>query len=339
MFDNLEIFGHAIEADYVLVAGVVALFALLFGIKFAFKLIGRLFQLWQAAREVVLNGGELDDATRAHVIAAFDLLPDEDILGYRRRRFLFAPDQSLVVTQKRVSLDHALGPITFPISEIGDRSFPGVRGGRFVVGPFEIRLHGRNDGKNYGGMIVNVMGGPDTIKLTNIITGAIARHGDDAADERVPRQTVNLEEKGMDNILYLVIPAVPIIIGIALLAVTWSQFSQSRERLARGKVVIGKIVGYEEKRDYEEGTNSYYPRIHFTDAEGNARAYISDVGGMKSYDIGAEVKILYDPGSNDVAIKSFKNLYLAPLLFGFLGAVFFGFGAFLALMIRSGVLR
>ena len=142
----------------------------------------------------------------------------------------------------------------------------------------------------------------------------------------------------MNGIFYLIIPSVPMIIGIVLLALTWRQFSRSRKRLARGKVVIGEVVGYEEKHDYEEGTNAYYPRVHFTDAEGNSRAFISDVGGRKSYDIGAEVKILYDPESNDVAIKSFKDLYLVPLLLGFLGAIFFGSGAILVLMIRSGFL-
>ena len=143
----------------------------------------------------------------------------------------------------------------------------------------------------------------------------------------------------MNSAFYVVIPAVPIIIGIALLWATWSQFSQSRERLERGKVVIGEVVGYEEKYDYDEGSNAYYPRVHFTDAEGNSRAYISDVGGMKSYDIGEEVEILYDPESNDVAIKSFKDLWMAPLLFGILGLAFFGVGAMLALMIRSGFLE
>ena len=143
----------------------------------------------------------------------------------------------------------------------------------------------------------------------------------------------------MEGIFYLIIPSVPTIIGIALLALTWSQFSRSRKRLARGKVVIGEVVGYEEKRDYEEPTHAYYPRVHFTDAEGNSRAYISDVGGRKSYDIGAEVKILYDPENNDVAIKSFKDLYLGALLSGFLGAIFLGFGAMLNVMIRSGFLE
>ena len=60
----------------------------------------------------------------------------------------------------------------------------------------------------------------------------------------------------MQGIFYLIIPSVPTIIGIALLALTWSQFSQSRKRLARGKVVIGEVVGYEEKRDYEEPTHA-----------------------------------------------------------------------------------
>ena len=142
----------------------------------------------------------------------------------------------------------------------------------------------------------------------------------------------------MDDSLYLIIPSVPLIIGFALLALAYSQFSRSRKRLARGKIVTGKIVGFEEKYDYEDGTNASYPHVDFTDAEGNSRSYISNVGGRKSYDIGAEVKILYDPENNDVAIKSFKNLYLGGILLGLLGAVFFGFGTMMALMIRSGFL-
>ena len=140
----------------------------------------------------------------------------------------------------------------------------------------------------------------------------------------------------MDGFIFMAIPAVPLIVGIALLALTWSQFSQSRDRLARGQVAIGTVVGYEEKHDLEEGTNAFYPHVNFTDAQGNSRGFISSVGGMKSYDIGAEVEVLYDPETSDVVIKSFKELYLSSLILGVLGAVFCGIGVVLALLVRSG---
>lgn len=148
--DNFKIFIDDINPVFLLVAFAVALWVLGYVVTTAFKLIGRLFRLWQASREVVLNGDELDDATREHLIAAFDLLPDEDILGYRRRRFVFAPDESLIVTQKRISLDQALGPTALLIPETFESKIRYIPDGRFVVGPFEIAWHGRKEGNTYG---------------------------------------------------------------------------------------------------------------------------------------------------------------------------------------------
>lgn len=342
LLDKFKIFIDDVDPVFLLVAFAVALWVLGYVVTTAFKLIGRLFHLWQAAREVVLNGDELDDATREHLIAAFDLLPDEDILGYRRRRFVFAPDESLIVTQKRISLDQALGPTTLLIPETFENKIIYVPDGRFVVGPFEIAWYGRKEGNAYGRVAVNVMGGRNLTKLVKIITDAIARHRNDAADERVPRRGVIHQSRKSrpfisERLIYKIIPAVPMIVGLGLFAMTWGEVSQSLERLAASEAVPGNVIGYERIYDDDEQEHAYYPTVRFIDRDGDTRTFTSSIGGMKIYQVGEEVEVLHDREDPlKAVINSFWELYLAALIMGFMGAAFFGVGIALAKLVRSG---
>ena len=188
-------------------------------------------------------------------------------------------------------------------------------------------------------MTFEIIGRRGSKKFDDIISRAMDGHADTEPDARIPRQTVTVKKR-MDESYKYIIPAVPMIIGVILFAITWSQLSETWDRLARGQIAIGKITGYEDKYDYDEGAMAFYPVVRYSLAQGGFSAFTSSVGGTQSYDIGEEVTVIYDPADpENAAIKSFKVLYLAAILTGFLGLVCFGFGAMMALMIRSGFLE
>ena len=238
------------------------------------------------------------------------------------------------MTQQRIACDGSVGRVVLPLHEIGNRTYPDT-----PIGLYGFGLFGREGDKFYGGMEFEVIGRRGARKFDDIISRAMDGRADVERDARIPRQMAKVKKR-MEISFYVVIPAVPAIIGVILFTVTWSQISQTRDRLARGRVTIGKVVGYEDRYDYDEGTTDFYPIVEYSLAQGGLSTFTSSTGGMKSYDIGAQVEVLYDPAyPENAVIKSFKELYLAAILTGFLGAVFVGFGVMIALMIRSGFLK
>jgi hypothetical protein len=325
-------FATTLDPDIELAIGVAALLAVLIGIQYGFKGLGWLLRLWQAARETVLTGAELDEATRARLIAQFDLLPEEEILAFRYRRFFTTSNQSVIVTQKRISQVGAGGPVTVRVPEIRDRSFPGVSSGRFVVGPFEIKLQG-----GPALMFINVMGGGDASKLRRIIEGVIARHGNDDADERVPQQSIPLKTREGRGIFW-VVAGVPMVVGICLLALGWRALSPALDGLGSGEIVAGKVVGYERRYDTNSQDHAFYPTVQFTGRDGISRTFTSPVGGMKIYDVGQDVEVLQDRDEpTKASINSFWDLYLVPAIFAAMAAIFFALGIALVKLVRAGV--
>jgi len=334
-WQDIEIFGYVVEPFEYAIAAIAMVLVLLVNLKRLIGLVRFVFRPLQALRQVVLDGAELDGDTRRRLAAIFDLLPDEEILGYFHRRPLLSREQIVVLTQQRIACDRSVGRVVLPLHDIGNRTYPEDT----PKGLYGFGLYAREGDEYYGGMTFEVIGRRGGRKLDDIISRAMDRRADIERDARIPRQTIKVKKR-MEISFYVVIPAVPAIIGVILFAVTWSQISQTRDRLARGQVAIGKVIGYEDRYDYDEGTTDYYPVVEYSLAQGGPSTFTSSVGGMKSYDIGAEVEVLYDPAQpGNTVIKSFKELYLAAILFGLLGAVFFGFGAMMALMIRSGFLK
>ncbi len=334
VWQDIEIFGYVIEPFEYAAATVAVVLVLLATVKYPIRLLRFVFRQLPALRQVVRDGAELDGETRERLAAAFDLLPDEEILGYFHRRPLLSREQVVVLTQQRIACDRSVGRVVLPLHDIGNRTYPDTPSGLFGFG-----LYGREGDEYYGGMTFEVIGRRSARKFDDIISRAIERRADIERDARIPRQTVKVKKR-MEISFYVVIPAVPMIIGVILLAVTWSQISNSRDRLARGQTAIGNVIGYDDEYDYDEGATAFYPVVRFSLAQGGPSTFTSSVGGMKTYDIGDEVEVLYDPANPETAtIKSFKELYLAAILTGLLGAVFFGFGAMIALMIRSGFLK
>ena len=334
VYEDIEIFGYVIEPFEYAIAAVAVVLVLLVNIKFPIRLLRFMLRQLQALRQVVLDGAELDSDTRERLVAAFDLLPDEEILGYFHRRPLLSREQVVVLTQMRIACDRSVGRVVFPLHDIGNRTYPDTPRGLFGFG-----LYTREGDKFYGSMEFEVIGRRGAKKFDDIISHAMGRRADIERDARIPRQTVKVKKRMVFS-FYVIIPVVPAIIGVILFAVTWSQISQARERLARERVAIGKVIGYEDRYDYDEGTTAFYPIVEYSLAQGSPWTFTSSTGGMKFYDIGEEVEVLYDPAyPGKAVIKSFKELYLAAILTGFLGTVFFGFGAMTALMIRSGFLK
>lgn len=139
------------------------------------------------------------------------------------------------------------------------------------------------------------------------------------------------------RLVYKVIPAVPMIVGLGLFALTWGEVSQSLERLAASEVVPGNVIGYKRKYDHVEQEHAYYPTVRFIDRNGDTRTFTSSIGGMKTYQVGEEVEVLHDrKDSLKAVINSFWELYLGALILGFMGAVFCGAGIALAILTRSG---
>lgn len=125
------------------------------------------------------------------------------------------------------------------------------------------------------------------------------------------------------------------VIGFALLgAATW-MFLRTRAFIEQAMTTVGVVVELvEETRSGRDGNETYfYPVVRFQPASGDEIQFRSNVGSNPAgYRQGEQVPVLYDPAQPaEARIRSFFQLWLLPLVLGFIGAVFAIVGTGLAI--------
>lgn len=337
MPDEVVIFGFVIDPIWFLMAFI---FGALFGIKFAFHLLVRLIEFlrrrFQAWRQTVLDGGDLDGETAERLAAAYGLPPGEDILGVVHRRRGLTRQTSVLVTQRRIVRDAAAGRDSFPLRDIRAWGTPDGHAVRH-----EYAIQAESEDGFHGGMRFEIVGRPAIAKFSAILNAAMAGRGDHEPDETIPRQATHTRKKRMDaflnSLVWIAIPAVPMLLGAGLYWLAWSEWSLTRQQTANSIIVVGEVTGFDEKYDYDDGETAYFPQVRFNLVEGGTHTFTSRVGGMKNaYDIGEKVEVYYNVQAPEkAAIKSVRTDYVPILMFLGLGTVLIAVGAGLALLIRS----
>ncbi len=120
-------------------------------------------------------------------------------------------------------------------------------------------------------------------------------------------------------------------VGVGLLALTFYLYTQQVNFMkqaipAQGTVSDLSLGG--------EDNDVYFPSITFKSKEGELIHFTSNVGSNPpSHRVGETVEILYDPSDpNKAQINDTFELWLAPIITGFIGAIFtlIGLGSVIA---------
>lgn len=128
-----------------------------------------------------------------------------------------------------------------------------------------------------------------------------------------------------------IIKYVFLIIGLALLGGAFFLYQNKQTFLEKAITVKGTVTELLPSRS--DNSTTYKPVVSFTTKDGKQIQYTSSVSSNPpSYEVGETVEIFYDPADpHDANINGFASLWLAPLILGFIGTIFFliGFSFFL----------
>lgn len=116
------------------------------------------------------------------------------------------------------------------------------------------------------------------------------------------------------------------VIGLALLAGAGYLYQSKQTFLSQATQTEGVVVDLSLSRS--DNSDVYYPVVTFQTQSGESVQFKASVGSNPpSYEEGEKVEVLYDPAApKEAEINSFSSLYLAPLILGILGSVFFLIG-------------
>lgn len=115
-------------------------------------------------------------------------------------------------------------------------------------------------------------------------------------------------------------------IGLALLAGAFYFYQSKQAFIDRAVKVQGTVTALIPSRS--DNSTTYKPVVSYTTKEGKQIEFTSSVSSNPpSYHEGETVEIFYDPADPyDADINGFASLWLAPLILGILGTVFFLIG-------------
>jgi hypothetical protein len=121
-----------------------------------------------------------------------------------------------------------------------------------------------------------------------------------------------------------------ILLGIGAILLAIAAFLALREQsfLSRAESVTGSVTDFSMSSSSDSGT-SYCPVIEFTTKGGqDVRYYANVCSSPPAYDIGDQVKVIYDPQNpRQVQIENIWIEYLGALIVGGVGLPFFLLGA------------
>ena len=130
------------------------------------------------------------------------------------------------------------------------------------------------------------------------------------------------------RLVFLIFPAVGLLLFV-IGAVVWVR---TRRFVAESFRVAGTVVGLSARRGHKGGT-TYSPVVEFATREGVTRQFTDPVSSRPAgYSVGQRVEVLYHYRDHDRArLASTFRLYFVPALLGFMGLLFTGIGAIIAL--------
>lgn len=131
-----------------------------------------------------------------------------------------------------------------------------------------------------------------------------------------------------EKLVFLIFPAV----GLALLVIGVVVWVRTRRFVAESFRVGGTVVGLAARRGSKGGT-TYSPVVEFATREGAIRQFTDPISSRPAgYSVGQQVEVLYHYRDHDRArLASTFRLYFVPALLGFMGILFTGIGAVIAL--------
>lgn len=116
------------------------------------------------------------------------------------------------------------------------------------------------------------------------------------------------------------------IVGLALLIGAFFLYQNKKSFLEKAITVKGTVTELLPSRS--DNSTTYKPVVAFTTKDGKQIEYTSSISSNPpSYHKGEIVEIFYDPADPyDATINGFASLWLAPLILGIFGTVFFLIG-------------
>ena len=111
--------------------------------------------------------------------------------------------------------------------------------------------------------------------------------------------------------------------GLILLAIAGYLYVKEQSFLSRAETVTGTVVDLDLSSD-ADNTNTYCPVVEFTTKAGEpVRYYGSVCSNPPSYDIGAQVEVLYDPQDiTSVQMTGFWGNYTGAVVLSCIGVPF-----------------
>jgi hypothetical protein len=115
-------------------------------------------------------------------------------------------------------------------------------------------------------------------------------------------------------------------IGLAMLIIAAILVGNSQSFSEKATRAAGVVV--ELDPSYSSDGTTYAPIVRFLTTEEQEVVFRSSVSSSPpSYEVGEQVEVLYDPANpDDAVIDSVWQVYLAPMIVGFVGGVFFLIG-------------
>ena len=131
-----------------------------------------------------------------------------------------------------------------------------------------------------------------------------------------------------ERLVFLIFPAV----GLVLLIIGVVVWVRTRRFVAESFRVGGTVVALAARRGHKGGT-TYSPVVEFATREGAVRQFTDPVSSRPAgYSVGQRVEVLYHYRDHDRArLASRFRLYFVPALLSFMGLLFTGIGAVIAL--------
>ncbi|MGW5100753.1 DUF3592 domain-containing protein [Streptomyces sp. NPDC004100] len=119
--------------------------------------------------------------------------------------------------------------------------------------------------------------------------------------------------------------------------------------LSRAERASGTVVALEWRQSHSSGVSrkrrhsgpAAYPVVSFTSKDGERHTFKSSTGSNPpAYEEGERVEVLYRADSpEDARIDGFLSLWLLPVIFGGIGALFAGIGTVIAVVMRKQARR
>ena len=124
-------------------------------------------------------------------------------------------------------------------------------------------------------------------------------------------------------------PWMVLVLGVGLFGAGIYTFLSTRDFIGDAVSANGVVIDVQREWDLDDDDYTYYPRVRFNTENGQPYEFTGRGSSSRTtFDVGKEVRILYDPADpHQARIDSFSQLWFAPLILGGIGLVLTAFSA------------